>query len=358
MINCAIYKLGLLCSVAIMVLSCQVDSASSRQDYKHPLTIKLLESPRDGGLKETDKSYWGASVIKGDDGLFHAFITTFCNNCGVNTWKHNSEIIHATSKHPLGPFQPQETVVEAMGHNPSIRRASNGKYVLYYIGQPTLKDSLINCEGKGITPRGWKAPYTLNSCYINYKTANDLDGPWSEAQTILDINMMNNCPTNPSPVIHKDGSVNLYYRDYTLFYKDIQRKLFVSQAPSYDGSYTKSDAIQILDQLAEDPYVWQIDGQYHLIFNNKFKDRFNTGGYATSTDGLKFNSQKPMYSLAIDFNDGITDTIHRRERPHFLRLDEKRAVLYTAVWESKDRDYSYVLATPVGEWTDEELRLK
>ena len=152
-----------------------------------------------------------------------------------------------------------------------------------------------------------------------------------------------------------DGKVKMYYRAYEPDIEEKQRHLYLTEAESYKGPYNQTSS-KIIKQLAEDPYVWYMNNEYHVLFNNKFYDPLNTGGYATSKDGVSFQVEQPLYSRKVDFDDGTPIVFSRRERPHFLRIDKKRAVLYTGVRQSDNKgDYTYIIATPVGKWTERQL---
>ena len=50
---------------------------------------------------------WGGSIYKNatdKEGLYHLYVTEETSGKGLNSWVSNSQIIHAVSKSPLGPF--------------------------------------------------------------------------------------------------------------------------------------------------------------------------------------------------------------------------------------------------------------
>lgn len=338
------------CIALFSLLSC----VSNKERKKEPLLLNLLHTPVNGGLKSSTDSYWGGSVIKSDDEIYHMFASTFDNNCGLGTWKFNSKIVHAISEHPLGPFQVKETVIHAMAHNPSIRKTPNGKFVLFFTGEKLSTEELVtHCEN-GITYDTSYVNQHTRSCIINYVEAESLEGPWSTSKTILDLSIIPNCSTNPSPLVMPNGELMMYYRAYDPNAEEKMRYLYLTKAPSYEGPYD-GRSVQIIEQLAEDPFVWHMNNKYHVLFNNKFYDPLNTGGYAVSNDGENFEVQSPLYSREVTFNDESKKTFIRRERPHFLPIDDKRAVLYSGVKDNDSTDYTFIIATPVGDWTLDQL---
>ena len=90
----------LVACVLVIFIGCN----STKKTATLPMQLTLGKTPNNGGLKSIKYSYWGGSVLKGDDNLYHMFVTKFLNNCGLSSWEYNSVIVHAVSKHPLGPF--------------------------------------------------------------------------------------------------------------------------------------------------------------------------------------------------------------------------------------------------------------
>ncbi len=73
------------------------------------------------------------------------------NDCSLATWKTNSRIIRATSQTPDGPYAYAQTIRAPFAHNPTIRRAPDGTYLLYHIGGwPTVPS---NCSSMSDTPK-------------------------------------------------------------------------------------------------------------------------------------------------------------------------------------------------------------
>jgi hypothetical protein len=48
-------------------------------------------------------SSWGGSVVWGDDGLYHMFVSENIKSCGLHQWSHNMimQVQHAASASPL-----------------------------------------------------------------------------------------------------------------------------------------------------------------------------------------------------------------------------------------------------------------
>ena len=66
----------------------------------------LKEAPLNGGLQMDDYWVWGSSVIKGDDGKYHMYASRWPKMLPFHPgWMIASEIVHATSETPEGPYK-------------------------------------------------------------------------------------------------------------------------------------------------------------------------------------------------------------------------------------------------------------
>ena len=84
---------------------------------------------------------WGGSVLHApEDGKYYMWVASMVNNCTLDDWMTNSEVVLAVSQTPLGPFEKVKTIVPPWAHNPqAIRAPDNGSksgyvYVLYTLG--------------------------------------------------------------------------------------------------------------------------------------------------------------------------------------------------------------------------------
>lgn len=76
-----------------------------------------------------NQSSWGGSPIADPDGKsWHLFAADFANHCGLDSWQHNSQITHAVSKKPEGPFAAQDVVLAPFAHNPTVHSNPDGTY--------------------------------------------------------------------------------------------------------------------------------------------------------------------------------------------------------------------------------------
>ncbi len=104
------------------------------------LKDKIQEVTEDNFLKTEGYYNWGSSIIKGEDGKYNLFYSRWKKEYNFTAWLTHSEIAHAVSINPAGPWKYKETVLTGRrgenwdaitAHNPKIKYF-NGKYYLYY----------------------------------------------------------------------------------------------------------------------------------------------------------------------------------------------------------------------------------
>ena len=84
----------------LTVFACQAKKPVS-PDYKIEFGKVAYKSVFSGA---DSMSHWGGSVVKGDDGLYHMLYSRWPKAIGWE-WVTRSEIAHAVSESPFGPFR-------------------------------------------------------------------------------------------------------------------------------------------------------------------------------------------------------------------------------------------------------------
>ena len=317
--------------------------------------------------EDTTNSYWGGSPILGDDGRFHLFASRFTNSCGLNTWLANSECVRASSSSPTGPFVTEQVVQGVFCHNPTIRKAPDGSFLLFYIGDDQNQER-TNCAN-GQSFEGGPSGLQVDNCEIRVKRAASITGPWSSDHKITSAALNGVCPTNPAPVVENDGKIKLYYRDYDLLsainpsYYDysvrtqVPERMYMLKASKWNGLYVQQQPNPILAEYSEDGYAWKGKGGYHMVFNNKFSHSYFKGGYASSSDGIHWNVRSSVYTKQVPYANGEVKD-QRRERPQMLWLnqDEGKGMLMNGV-QVGPGDKTATIGFQIGEW-DEFFALK
>lgn len=274
---------------------------------------------------------WGASVLlDSETSTYHMYVAEMANGCGMNTWSTNSQIAHATSSSPEGPFTRQSTVAEPFAHNPTAARAPDGTWVLFQIGcggsQPCTQCAggvtTGSCPGVAETvscdpgPTPAKTPRTAHMLY-----ATAPEGPWEaidpELQNIGQPPSMGKFGVdNPAPYFFPNGSLLLLARcDYT--------SVGLVRADDWRGPYALGTEIGDASAIqgVEDPHLYRDSrGAFHALFHGGKQggDWKASGAHAFSKDGIDWTySLKPAFTTDITTASGVV-SFNRRERPHLL----------------------------------------
>ncbi len=280
---------------------------------------------KDSGFRMKDYWIWGGSMIRvGND--YHLFASRWKkDNNFPDNYRNNSEIVHAVSKDPLGPFQFVQVVIGErdsifwdanMAHNPTIHRINN-EYILFY-------------NGSDFTAKRNSSNTLLRR--IGFATSKSIYGPWERSEKpIIDAES-----NNPAVLVEK-SRLRLIYRDAPL-------RVFLAEANHYRGPYQIVNDNVWPEHKLEDFYMFKMDGSYHFICED------NVGGisgferwgvHLVSENGIdQWRRYEPVvvYDHSLVYDDG--DTLHctRRERPQLLIQKNKITHLITGIY---DGEYSW-----------------
>ncbi|MFZ6010421.1 MAG: glycoside hydrolase family protein [Bacteroidota bacterium] len=300
-----------------------------------------LAAPVGGGFSMEDYWVWGSSVIYGDDGLYHMFVSRWPKHLPFHPgWMVASEVVHATSKTPEGPYQFSDVTLPARGaqywdgrstHNPRITRYKD-TYILFYMGSThpfdEVKDPVV------LTLESPYATVARSNKRIGIATSKSPYGPWERR----DAPALNTKPdtfysfltSNPAPLIHDDGSVLLIFKSRS--YKDTfpfqgEMSIGVAKAPHFNGPYTVvgNEPIFGKDHFGEveDPFLWRDKNGYHLIVKDQrggITGHKHSGVIAHSDDGLNWRLDKnPLaYTKTIHWSNDATQIMGQLERAFAL----------------------------------------
>ncbi len=307
--------------------------------------------PREGGFRMEGYWVWDGSVIKAEDGRYHMFASRWPKQIAFHPgWMVYSEVVRAVSDTPQGPFEFQEVVLPARGaeywdgcatHNPSITRHGT-TYILYYMGSthpldpPELGQPFPLSDPRCIVARSNKR--------IGVATAPSVEGPWTRLdQPVLDTQpgtFYSYLTSNPSPVVHEDGSVLLMFKSRRYEgHRQSSMMLGVARAPHYLGPYqvVSDGPVFGRDRLGEveDPFVWKTETGYAMIakdMSGALSGERHAGIMALSEDGLNWRlaDQPKAWSRRITWSDGTEQVLGQLERPFVLMENGRPAWLYAA----------------------------
>jgi len=330
--------------------------------------LTLAPAPPTAKFEEEGKSVWGGSLVKGDDGLYHMFYSRWDKGLGW-AWVTHSEIAHATSASPYGPFKFQDVALPIRGaefwdglctHNPTVHKF-DGKYYLYYMGN--TGDGVENSTpGKLILN-----PVHRNNQRIGVAVADSPSGPWKRTDTpLIDVSPDPNAldclmVSNPSVTKRPDGG-------YLMVYKAVGKKKpgkwggpvvhCIATSDSPTGPFKKYDRkvfeAKGVDFPAEDPSIWYQDGKYRAIVKD-MHGAFTDAGQALvnfeSENGFDWNLADPalLSTLQIQWTDGRVQKLKHLERPQ-LYLENGKPVALLCAADTADENnilHSFNVQIPI-----------
>jgi beta-xylosidase len=307
-----------------------------------PLTAKL----------ESDSMYiWCASCVKGNDGLYHVYYSRWNRKYGFHAWVTHSEVAHATSLSPYGPFRFRDVALPARGaqfwdglctHNPTIHRF-NGKYYLYYMGN----------TGDGKVTMGKLNFVHRNNQRIGVAVADKPEGPWKRSDKPL-IDISEDVDASDALMTSNPSVTRTINGNYLMVYKAVGKKdpmpfggpvvHLTATADKPEGPFKKQltpiftakNKIGKTNFPAEDPYVWLQDGCYYAIVKDMHGAFTNAGQSLVlfcSKNGFDWILAKhPLVTtLNIKWENGKSQKVRNLERPQLYFENGKPIALFVAI---------------------------
>ncbi|MBE7063531.1 MAG: hypothetical protein E7390_07085 [Ruminococcaceae bacterium] len=255
---------------------------------------------------------WCGSVIK-ENGIYYLFAARWPEEKGFpGGYLTDSEIVLATTDDLAKPFRFEKVLLtkrdggywdSAMQHNPFIFKKDD-TYILYYIGSP---------DG-GVETRA-----------IGYAWSKSLTDGWQRSDKALALPPDAN---NPAVVQAEDGSFLLYFRDNLC-------RMSVARASAFDGPYTVEKFNLFPRGAVEDMYVYKTADGYGMIAedcNGVYTGLGKGGVHFSSRDGVNWDEDRASqtYDFNLEYTDGTSLLLQRRERPVLFRDGEKLYLISTA----------------------------
>ena len=345
-------------STIVCLLFMTYPQSGIAQEGKAELNLgaRLLPLSEEGIFRDPNYYHWGGSIIKGDDGLYHLFYSRWEKAQTFNGWLTASEIAHATSSKPSGPWSYKETVLKGRGkghwdaitaHNPKIKYFE-GKYYLYYIAtnmgdQPYTDKDLAMSSTQKVDRDIWEI------LRANQRTglavANSLDGPWerAEAPLIEPSGPIANITVNPAIARGKDGLYYLIVKGDKPNETRFIRHQAIATAHSPAGPFTMQDepVIDNLDTEDVSMFYDEQEARFYAIFH-----AHSFIGLMTSADGLHWTKAQnyKVTDKKVLLNDGSVLTPNRMERPFVYTEEDQAKVLCLAI---KKGDDAYTIFIPL-----------
>ncbi|WP_236252772.1 glycoside hydrolase family protein [Echinicola sp. 20G] len=301
---------------------------------------------------------WGGSVIKGEDGKYHLFYSRWPKSTQFSGWMIYSEIAHAVSDQPVGPWEYKETVLEGRGkghwdaitaHNPKIKQFK-GKFYLYYVStnlgenKDYNEDDLKEISRSRLSHPGRKVARSNQRTGVAVATS--LDGPWTrQNQPLIEPSgPITTITVNPAVAQGKDDRFYMIVKgdkpNETRFIRN--QAMAISDHP--DGPY-EIQPDPVIDYIdTEDMSLWYDEsrGMYYGIFHTP--EGFI--GLVSSEDGLKWKkaSEYQVMPKEMKMDDGSILKPDRLERPFVYEENGQVVMLGLA---AKQGDNSFVITIPL-----------
>lgn len=268
-----------------------------------------------------NKFVWCGSVVKGDDGMYHMFFSTWDGGPDSlkfgDSWVLNSEIGYAVSKFPDRDFQFKKIILRGrrfegdtsawdaqMVHNPYIKKFNN-KYYLYFIGSKDPGVQPANSSGAKLSKRD-RVQQSQQIGVIEFSNFDDiLSGNFIRpAQPLLSprTRVKKDNVVNPSPQGTKALPDNIVVVNPAVEYRPSDKKyLLFFKGNWYDPVWHGVHGVAISDSPA---------GPFVPTDNIVFDVRMPDGKIASAEDPFVwyYKKYKKFFAIVKDFTGRITGT--------------------------------------------------
>ena len=306
---------------------------------------------------KTDGYYnWCSSVIKGENGKYHLFYSRWKKEYKFTGWLTHSEVAHAISDSPFGPWKYVETVLKGRrdakwdaitAHNPKIKYFE-GRYYLYYVStnlgeKEFTEEELIETAHTGYAHPNWKILRPNQRTGV--AVSNSINGPWErlEQPLIEPSGPITTLTVNPAIDRGKDGKYYLIVKgdkpNETRFIRN--QAVAISKSPT--GPFIMQPKPVIDDLDTEDVSLWYDNKRAHFygVFH-----AHTFIGMISSPDGINWSKAADYIVMqkTVSLTNGKIIQPDRLERPFVYCENDKPKVISLAI---KKGDDSYIVFIPI-----------
>lgn len=314
-------------------------------------------------LRSPEYDIWGGSPVKGDDGKYHLFYSRWPHSLGHHAWVTHSEIAHAVSTSPFGPWKHSDVALSSRGnafwdgsctHNPTVLEI-DGKFYLYYMGN--RGDQEVR------KPLNWDH---RNRQRVGVAVADSPYGPWKRFdRPVVDVSTDEQavdalCVSNPAVARRPGGGV-------LMIYKTVAKQfplpsggpvgLGIATADDPAGPFKKHNvqpfSVPGERFAAEDPYIWRGKDRYWAIVKDRNGHFTGLKGFSLalfqSHDGFDWSQAKHLLVTAPGFTweHGQREDLVIMERPQLLLEDGIPTALYCAAAKTRDKANGFNVQIPL-----------
>ncbi|ARN58002.1 glycoside hydrolase family protein [Sedimentisphaera salicampi] len=320
----------IVCCVLLTAVSA-VGAEFNLQPIPSEVKENFLESKTSKHIIANDEYFvWGLSVMKWEDGKYHAYYNRWPKSNGFGAWLNSSEIVHAVAEDPEGPFQTKNVVLKTRksrgwdlvnSSNPYVCQAE-GKICLYYIAND-LSEIKTNAEESEKLSLSWlreNGKTVRNTQRIGVAIADRPEGPFrrNDSPVVVPHGNFKNIAVNPA-VIYQNGTYMMIMKGDSARREGWFRIQLIGESDKPEGPF-KFDQEPVFDQRqTEDACIWYDKGlkEYfmvcHVLGGNdlrcfKSSDRKN----------WEPNSEPVFTEKHIQLDNGKIWKPRRMERPFIL----------------------------------------
>eukprot|EP01043_Picozoa_sp_COSAG02_P051257 COSAG02_NODE_5373_length_4390_cov_3.127709_2_plen_494_part_00 len=286
------------CSLAGTCVSgkCVCDAWASGSDCSY-LNFQPIDRKSGLGYIDPTWSSWGGNAVLGKDRQWHLFMAEIgpSGRKGLGGWQSHSQVAHAVSDSPAGPYKRKALVAAPEHHNPTLKVSPvDGTWHLYSID-----------KGSG--------PIVVSS-------SSDEGETWTSTTPGSVVS----AEQNPGPFLWNNGSMTMWYRDHATTSSPCSDESIGVQYCSNATAMCSGGFNPVYTHTSEDPSVF-IDtrGNYHMLINalpGRCSPKLQQGGHAWSQDGITWSEPRVgAYNTTVVFTDGTNMTCNRRERPQIVQ---------------------------------------
>jgi len=343
-------------SFALLLFSYPVCAISQETEDNLDINKTIEPLTKQGIFRDSVYYNWGGSIIKGEDGKYHLFYSRWKREYTFAGWLTFSEIAHAVSNNPSGPWTYKKTALKGRGkghwdeitaHNPKIKYF-DGKYYLYYIatnfgGKEYTDQDLMATNGKSLEDNNRRI--LRENQRSGVAVSNSINGPWERMSdpVIEPTGPIVTLTVNPAIAKGKDGNYYLIVKGDKPNEKRFIRNQAIASSKTPVGPFTMQAKPVIGNLDTEDVSMWYDEGdcKFYAVFH-----AHTFIGLMTSVDGLNWEKAQnyKITDKKVLLDDGSILMPDRMERPFVYVENGKPRVLCLAVLKGND---SYTIFIPL-----------
>lgn len=347
---------------ALTVVSVVSPGGAASNLVEYDFNAMLQPVPLTAKWADPNYNIWCGSAARGDDGKYHLFYSRWPRAVGHLGWVTHSEVAHAVSDSPFGPWTHRDVSLPPRGtnywdgsctHNPTILRLGKKLY-LYYMGN----------YGDGVVGKSLNWTHR-NHQRIGVAVADSPEGPWQRFdQPLVDISRDTNASdalltSNPSVTQRPDGGVLMVYKAVAMkgkppFGGPVSHLVATADNPL--GPFTKHPGevfgAKGVTFAAEDPFIWRGSDRYWAVVKDN-EGNFTKRGYSLalweSRDGFEWTLGRHalVTTPEVIWADGQVQKLNALERPQLLFEGGQPIALLCAAAERASRDGSFNIQIPL-----------